>query len=280
MKKKKIKIKIVNVILAFLLSVIIVLCFAFPVLYLFALSQGSIFGTLEKSNYYEGVRENLLESASDFLTPTGLPEQVLEGVFPKEDVEEMIKEQLQGAKSVEWIQFIETKNKTRLKENIASYLEEIGLTEEDVSSEQIDEIANALIVEFQNYVAFPFVAQLLRLRDVYKTLMGLVFGAGVLFGAGIIYCIYKINGWKHILLRYLAYSCGGAAWLLILLPLVIRIMGAYERVHISPRYVYTFFVQHIQKSLDSLIGCGVIALIFMVAFGVISEKKRRRLVSR
>ena len=277
---KKRKIKIISVISAFLLSVAIVLCFAFPVLYIFGFSQGSILKTLEKTNYYEGVRQNFLESAGDFLIPTGLPEEVLEGAFPREDVEEMVGEQIQGTESAQRIQYIETKNRTRLKENIDSYLQEIGLTEGEVSEEQVESIINALIGEFQNYAAFPFAAQLLRLRDVYTILMGLVFGSCFLIGSGMIFLIYKVNRWKHILLRYLSYSCGGALWMLILLPLAIRRIGAYERVHISPHYVYYFFVEHIQKSLDALIGCGIIALICMIIFSVLSEKKRKRLIRR
>ena len=278
MKKKKMK--IVSAIFAFLLSVIIVICFAFPVIYVFTLSHGSILNTLEKSDYYAGVRQNFLESAGDFLIPTGLPEEILDGVFPREDVEEIVKEQLQGAESAQRIQFIETKNKTRLKENIESYLQEIGVTEDEVSEQQVEDIIDALISEFENYASFPFAAQLLRLRDVYKMMMLLVFIACILLGGGIILFIYKINRWKHILLRYLAYSFGGALWMLILLPLIIRIMGVYERVQISPHYVYHFFVYHIQKSLDSLVGCGIIALICMVVFSMLSEKKRKRVTRR
>lgn len=272
--------KIISLVFAFLLSVLIVLCLALPVFYIFTLSQGSILETLGKTNYYDGVQQNLLERASDFLIPTGLPEKVLEEVFPKEDVEEMVKEQLQGAGSAQRIESIKTKNRTKLKANIDSYLQEIGVAEGEVSEEQVVDIVNALIDEFQSYTAFPFAAQLLRFRDLYKMLMAWVVCVCFLLGSGISFFIYKINRWKHIFLRYLAYSCGGALWMLILLPFVIRMMGAYERIHISPHYVYYFCVQHIQKSLDSLISCGIVALVCMLALGVLSEKKRKKLICK
>ena len=277
MKNKKNK--IISAILAFLLSVIIVLCFALPALYTFVLSSDSILRTLRKTNYYDGVQENLLEHASDFLIPTGLPETVLDGVFPKEDVEEMVRGQIQGTGSAQIIQFIEAMNKTRLKDNIDAYLQEIGVAEGEVSEEQLDEIINALINDLQNYTAFPFAAQLLRLRDVYKMLMWIVLITCFILGAGMFFFIHRINKWKHILLRYVAYSFGGAVWMLTLLPFVIRTTRAYERVHISPWYVYSFCVQHIQKGLDSLIGCGIVALICMIILGVMSERIRKKLTS-
>lgn len=277
MRKQK---KIISAISAFLLSMAMVLCLAIPTLYVSVLSQGSILETLEKVNYYGGVQKNLLEKAGDFLIPTGLSEKVLEGAFPEEDIKEIVKGQIQGTGSVESTQIIETKNKAIIKNNIKKYLREIEVAEGEVSEEQLDEIIDALIEDFQKYASFPFVAQLLRVRDLYKMAMWIVLGVCLLLGAGIIFFIYKISGWKHILFRYIAYSFGSVFFMLALIPFVIRIVRIYERVHISPPYVYYFCVQHIQKGLDSLIGCGIVALVCMIVSAVLSEKIRKKLTSK
>ena len=272
--------KIINTISAFLLSLAIVICVAVSALYISVLSQESILATLNKSNYYEGVQKNVLENASDFLIPTGLPGKILDGVFPKEDIEEMVNGQIQGTTSVQNSQLIETKNRTKIKANIDAYLKEIGVAKGEVSEKELDSIMDSLVDEFQKYTSFPFVAQLVRIREIYKMVMWIVLGACFLLGVGMMVFLYKANQRKHVFIRCMAYSFGGAALMLALFPLIMRNMGIYERIKISPQYVYYFCVSHIRKGLDSLIGCGIVAFICMVGFAILSERMRRKLISK
>jgi len=215
-----------------------------------------------------------MESASDILTPTGVENSILEGAFSVTDIQSIVNNTMDGTSGDEAKNATMEHVKNVLKENIYTFISNSEIPENEVAEEAIDEIVQALADDFENNLTLPFVAQLHSIQATYRTFMPVALIGSVVISAGIALLLLKLNHWKHRAIRYYAYSCGGASLMLLLIPLALRVWGGYDRVGLSPEFLYDFFVLHVQMALNIFIVCGVVLIIITVLLCMLSEKLR------
>lgn len=276
MKKleKSRQIQIISYINSFILSILIAVICILPLFYIFVLSPDRILYTMERSYFYTKVQIYSMESASDILTPTGVENSILEGAFSVTDIQSIVNNTMDGTSGDEAKNATMEHVKNVLKENIYTFISNSEIPENEVAEEAIDEIVQALADDFENNLTLPFVAQLHSIQATYRTFMPVALIGSVVISAGIALLLLKLNHWKHRAIRYYAYSCGGASLMLLLIPLALRVWGGYERVGLSPEFLYDFFVLHVHMALNTFIVCGVVLIIITVLLCILSEKLR------
>lgn len=95
-----------------------------------------------KTNYYTNAYNNIYEEMSNNIIPSGLPEDVLDGIFTEEQVETVINGIIDSIYSNEEITIDSTEVRQNLENNINEYLKEnnIEVTDEDSLTRLLDQM--------------------------------------------------------------------------------------------------------------------------------------------
>lgn len=268
--------KIICTFLSFLQSVFLLAAFGIVIFYYSFLSDGSIIESLSKANFHDELYEHIVASAEDTLLPTGLPSSILEDAFSPSGVYSDVNSYINGAFSARLYSLDQDEMAQTLQSNIGSYLAEIGTSREEVGEETIDGIVQAVLSDYADNIKFPFILQIARLTQIFRSYMLEAVIACVILSVITGIMIYSLNRWKHKAFRYYAFSFGGCAFMLIAAPLVLKIWGIYRRLAISPEFMYNFVVTHIDRSILMFILSGVVLIALQIGFATISARMRSK----
>ena len=143
------------------------------------LNKNFVLDKLEKNNYYNNMYSALLESFNAYIGPSGLEEEILEGVISKENVKEDINNVIEKIYSFSDEEIIIDTNsiKERLNNNINDYLLQENLTVKDVTAIEdfeekiIDEYtSNITYSKYLNYAKKVFAAKNIQLIETVRKL--------------------------------------------------------------------------------------------------------------
>jgi len=271
--------KIVSLMLSFLLSVFLLLTFIAIVIPRTLLNESSTARSLRNVGFSDAVYEQIQDSLIDVLFPTGFTNDVINGVFTPYDVYHDLNYYLSSVFAGQVPVLSRNEMMERLDINIDNYLLEIDIVRSEIDEGVIDGIIQAIFNEYDNYVRFPFIFQIARTSisfESYFLLLMIVSGISALLTAG---AIYFTNRFTHIALRYIAFSFGTTALMIVAAPLALRIWGGYRRLGISPAFMRDFVIFHIEQTiLVSLIG-GLLFIALYAIFIWISTRLRISLLN-
>ena len=143
------------------------------------LNKNFVLDKLEKNNYYNNMYSALLESFNAYIGPSGLEEEIFEGVISKENVKEDINNVIEKIYSFSDEEIIIDTNsiKERLNNNINDYLLQENLTVKDVTAIEdfeekiIDEYtSNITYSKYLNYAKKVFAAKNIQLIETVRKL--------------------------------------------------------------------------------------------------------------
>ena len=277
--KKNVKNRGVSLILASLLSIFFLITSITLVVYRVVLSEAGIIASLRVVDYHEGVYERLRYRIGDILLPTGLPHQIIDDAFTPADVYVDLSAFVSAMFANYLPTFYRSAIAERLNDNIDYYLLEIGLSRAEVGDEAIGEIVEAIINNYNDYIGSPLLSFIVRTSHLFNTYLRLLLVIGVVAILITMETIYLLSRrFKHLTIRYFAFSFGATAFMLIVAPLAVRIWGGYHRLGITPEFVYNFVVTHIDRTISSLLLVGAIFAGLYLLFIIISTILRRRAV--
>lgn len=269
--------KFASLILSFVLSIFLLITSATLIVNGFILSSNGVIGSLRQSNYHADVYAHLRDSIGDTLIPTGVPASILNDAFTSDDV---------YADLNAYIVYMFANNLPNLQReaiaeilnaNIGYFLYETGRSRSDVGEEAITGIVDAIIDNYNDYIGSPFLAYMARTSNLFGSylqqliIVGLV---GMLITMGIIFLISR--RFKHLAFRYVGFSFGTAALMVIAAPLALRIWGGHHRLGIGPEFVYNFVVTHIERSISAFLLIGSVFIALYLVFIIISGRLHRK----
>ncbi len=139
--------KIICYILGFMLTILLVVLIVLGVLKSTALSEYSVKRTLDKTNYYSLVSDKIRNNMKDYMTSSGLDEEILNDLFTDEDVRSDVNKYLDKLYQDSNIEFEDKELKEKLTNNINASLEKNNLQVED--QEAIDSFVTEMVKIYQ-----------------------------------------------------------------------------------------------------------------------------------
>jgi len=271
--------KIVSLMLSFLLSVFLLLTFVAIVIPRTLLNENSTARSLRNAGFSDAVYEQIQNSLIDILFPTGFTNDVITGVFTPDDVYHDLNYYLSSVFAGQVPVLSHDAMIEQLNINIDNYLLEIDIMRSEIDEGVIDGVIQAIANRYDDYVRFPFIFQIARTSSSFESyflLLMIVSGISALLTA---VAIYFTSRYMHIALRYIAFSFGTTALMIVAAPLALRIWGGYRRLGISPAFMRDFVIAHIEQTiLVSFIG-GVLFIALYAVFIWISTRLRISLLN-
>ena len=274
-RKRLIK-KIISYILSFILS----LCIT-ALLFLLGIKAGVfnssvITGQLNKTNYYAELSDTLYENIADALMPTGLPEEVLDGVIDGDrmyiDAKNSIEAAFLGKEYTADTSYLED----AFRANIESYIVEDNVEATDETEEGVQTLVDEITEEYNSLIEFPFVEYFIKYQAAYNDIFA--YGVIIMLVLILIICaaLIAMQHWAHRGVRYISYGVLAAAVMTGAAPLYIKLSGAYKSLNISPRYLYNLLVAIIEQDIDVFLYLAAGAIvIFGMCMGIIHMLKKR-----
>lgn len=232
-----------SILLSFLLSMLFVTLSLLLVLQQYCFQKNTIIQALSSSNYYKNSYNELVNRVTAESLPTGLPSEVLQTLFQKNELEKDTLEYIDAMYQGEEYGQVEEERRVEWGACIDTFLETKNNIE--VNRNQRKEYIELLLKEYRKVVKLPLLDYFIKIRKEYQ----IIHFFGVLFCASmimlIIIILVKLNGWLHRFLRYFAYSTLAASLMLGGVPVVLWITKSYNRLHLIPEFYNDFIACYI-----------------------------------
>lgn len=279
-RKKSKKEKNIRIVVSLVLSFILALCItAIIVLTAFKMSffnASSVIGEFNKTNYYYSVWDSVYEKACNTIRPSGLPEEVLDGVFDKNVVYMESKNYIEAQIKQQDYTVNTTVIENKIKDNISSYIKKNNIETTKETDRGISDITGEIIKDYESALKFPFAAQYVKYMNMYNKVFAPLCAVLVILCIIICFVLVSMQHWAHRGIRYISYALLSSGIMGFLAPAVIRISGAYERLNVTPLRLYNLVVAVIESNLNMLmyLSCAAFVL-FGLSLGAINTLKQR-----
>jgi hypothetical protein len=274
-RKKRIK-HIISLILSFLLSLsgtaflVLIGCKAG------IFNSSIIMSQLNKTDYYAHIGDALYEDAADLIRPSGLPESVLEDVIDENKVYIDAKNSIDAAMSGKTYEADGSFLKENFSANIEAYIEENDIQANDETEAGLEELSEEIVGEYNDLLEFPFAKYYIKYQAVYDRIFWPAVISLAVFMIIICIVLVAMQHWAHRGVRYISYAALASALMTGGVPLAVRLSGIYERLNISPSYLYHLLMGVIEADIDIFLYLAAAALLaFAVCLGVIRMLKNR-----
>jgi hypothetical protein len=202
-----------------------------------------------------------IESNAKGLTiSTGLPMEVLEGVFQSEEVHSEVVSYIESIFRDEKYSPDSQKVLERLEKKIKDYLNEKNISVDTELSQNIDEYTALVTEEYDRSLSLPIIENINRLKVDYRILLlyGLLTGVGIMTALFILSLYDRQASWYHQFLFYLYSSAFAAAIMLAVIPLILLSMELYRRLQITPPSLYYLVIDYIKVNLQTLVYYSIL----------------------
>ena len=245
-------------VLTFLLSLLIVWIVFLNMLRLNSVNSNTIKRVLISSDYYNKLYQEIESSTKMYTTSTGLPPEVLEGVFQSEEVQAEVVSYIEATFLGEKYNPNTQKVRERLSQKIDAYLDEMNIRVNSEISENIDEYTTLVAEKYSRSLDLPIIEQIYRMNIDYQILFSLITGVSVLIALLILSLFDRRNPWHRQFIFCLYNSTFSAAIMLAVIPLILLSKQLYLRLQIMPSSLYFFAVDYIKVNLQILVFFGIL----------------------
>ncbi|MCI8554770.1 MAG: hypothetical protein HFJ80_07500 [Clostridiales bacterium] len=255
---------IISSFIAFIMALLLFLLAAGSCLSVTIFNQDFVLKRLEKANYYQKSADTILDQMKSL--PGGVPAEIYDGVI---DADLVYKDIVNGVTAAFTGDSSYRLDLQPLKEDLMSrfttYAAENELVISDESAESLQTLVDTCTKLYRDQVTIPFVDTFGQIRMLFFKGYTIGIVVIVLLCALLILFLLSIRRFKHRAVRYLVYSLSGAALMMSVFPIYILMERAYERIHLSPQYVYDAFVDLVSSSMSAMLVGGAILLALALA---------------
>ena len=263
--------------LAFVLSMLMLCISVLFGAYVSVFNEDVILTQLNKSGYYQKVRDTIEDNLVSDLLPTGLPwEKILTNVVTLERVYIDAKQNIEAALHEKTSTLKEAEIEATIQHNMDVYIRDNKVERSEEVNKGSKELSATLTKEYIRLLQFPFVNYFIKYKGIYEKLMILTVPILLILMAVIVITLLKMQFFKHRALRYIAYSCTATAIMLLLIPTYLLSSSIYRNIHIAPLYFYNFIVSYLRWDIIIFLYIGVfwMAAVSGLLIGIFYMKKR------
>ncbi len=252
------------ILLSFLISLLFVSIALLTVLK-WSFSLNDINRVMVTCNYYDSLLQEIEGDAGMITLSTGLPIEVLEGVFQINEVQEEVNLRLQNAYSNQQYQPDLDIIKSRLKDKVEYYLEEKSITPDDALSQSINDYINSIANEYQNSLRIPLLDRMLRfIADNHVNYYAAI-SVLLCFALIMMFAIYKLSPFVQSLLLYSYNSTLAAALILAYISKILMADRLGVELQKAPNSLNNLLLDYIEKNLHNLFEISVVLTILSLA---------------
>lgn len=246
--------------LSFLLSLLIVGVIFISVLRLNSNNSSTIKRVLTSSNYCSNLYQEIESNAKALTISTGLPMEVLAGVFQSDEVHSEVISYVEAIFRDEKYSPDTQKVLERLEQKIKDYLNEKSIRVDTEISQNIDEYTALVTEEYDRSLSLPIIENINRMKIDYRILViyGLLIGVGIMAALFILSLYDRRDSWYHQFLFYLYSSAFAAAIMLAVIPLILLSKDLYRRLQITPPSLYYLVLDYIKVNLQTLVYYSIL----------------------
>lgn len=233
---------------------------------------GAVRQVLGSSHYYENLQKDLYRKTETMTAPTGLSLDVIEEVFPKDEiireVNEYISASVQGNIYRPAVDTIET----RLKQKIESFLLEKEIEPDPEQQRSIEEYITSVGREYERSIGQPllgFFCTLIRNYQRFHMRWWLMSGGFLMLS---LFLLKWLKRERSGFRKYMYCSIMASAWMLLLLPGIL-LLKPYNAVWLYPRHLNEFALQYSSFLLRKLFSTGMAAMLLSILILLVGGEK-------
>ncbi|GGC86614.1 hypothetical protein [Enterococcus wangshanyuanii] len=268
--------------IAFLSSVFL---FAFLILLALRLtlfSENYITKQAANADYYTElageINRQIENSALGSNIPEGVLDQTVSKALVQKDVDAYFKAMYHSG--TKYSISNEKQIHAAVSEAIMAYMEEKNIEVTPESEKAVNDLGENAVTIYKGYIELPFLVSYGRKVMNYKsTLVIFMVICGVLWGLLSLSLYSSLRGYFHRLLRYWSYIAIGSGLMMVVVPAAILIQGFLKKLGIQSKAMYDFIQTYLSSFLWLFITIGIVSIIAGIAFGLMSEVKRKQLFS-
>lgn len=245
--------RIVCLVLAFLLSLLIVGIVFLSMLRLSNNNSNTVNRVLASSDYYNNLYEEIVSNAKMLTISTGLPMEVLDGVFQAEEIQAELDSYIEAIFAGEKYAPNTQSVRERLEKKIDAYLAEKNIRVDTEITNNINDYISLVTDEYSGSMDLPIIEKLFRMNIDYIFIFGMVTGLSIMFALLILSLLDKRSPWYQQLLFYFYTSTFSAAIMLAVIPLILLSKQLYRGLQITPSSLYYFVIDYIKVNLQTLV---------------------------
>ncbi len=273
--RNNVKFKIINTLLAFLLSITIFLLSACLSIYLSAFDRDKLLGEFVSSDYLSESYEDFMFRMEALATPSYIEKSCYEDVFTKEKFKSdsvAYFETTLNTGSVYDLDDDVAEVRDKLESNLINYGISNGTEMTDAVKLNIKEFCDLSIKTYKKYVGLDYLRYYTKICDKFGPVIIMAMGIALVVSAIIVLLLIKSYYPKGSFFDSLSYSFLAAALLTAIYPTYSAVTGFYEKINLNPIYlknVLSNFLINIQNTFFffcavlSVLGvlCAVISII-------------------
>jgi hypothetical protein len=235
-----------------------------------------ILDRLHKSNYYQSIHKIITDNVESIILPTGLEVSVLEDVITMDAVYIGSKNTIEGALKGNIVVSDTKAIENKLAENIKAYATEKGIVYGEEQEEGMASLCKAVAAEYSRMLDFPFIQYYTKYKAIYHKIFMVGVPSLLLMAAVIIGVLLGIQRFKHKGLRFVAYGLLASIIMITVLPMILLISGAYQKLNVSPRYFYDFMVSYLKWDITVFLYIGGVGFALFAGILLLINTLKRR----
>ena len=217
------------------------------------------------------------DTISDYTMPTGIDLSVLDGLFTEDRIrEDFMQAVAQTFEGTEYTPDVSTLN-AELVSRVTDLFASSGVSGED-TQEIIETYADEITELYEKAFIVPGLSAIVTMTSQYALYLWIAIGLCAIFALVCIVICMKLHHWPHRGLRYVAYGTGGAFLMTLIAPLVLYITRLYEKLQITPQYIYICIMNYIQYVLKLFFAAAAVWLVITLILIIVISAKRKRAI--
>ncbi len=274
--KNKTFISVLYLILAFSLGFCIFACSVFSTLRFTLFNSGFLSDTLNQTDYYTDLCDEITDSLMDIGDASGLDksffEDFVDEVLVRKDVQSYVDAFYSGSK----LEVDSSNFEDALRTALEQYEDENGLDESDFSEENVDyfvEEASKIYVQNVEINYFPMIQKTVM---KYTSKLNVYITVTAIITLAILLILIFTNKWKHIAVRYIYYGTASAGLFMLIIPTAVFLSGVINKITILTRSLNDMYTACIQSVFMVILIVAVVLIVISAMLWILHNILRKR----
>lgn len=264
-------------ILAFIGSLLLFATLALICIRMTLFNEDFMIKQVHETQYVETIRKDMTQSIQDLGRGSNIPPEVLADVVPEKTVSTNVDNyirsiyqdfpfKIQGGDEI----------KGNILKNVNQYAQQKGITIDEATQKNLDNLANSAVKNYSNYIEIPYLLsygkKVMAFQSALTMILVIASVAFILVFVGLLLMVKM----KHQKVRWSSVTFLGAGLMMVVLPALIYFSGVINRLGIMSEGLYRFVTSYITAFDLSFVFVGLALTVFALLLVLLSERMRSK----
>ena len=270
--------RIIHHILSFVLTLLVFMMAASLSTVTGFLNDSGVKKAVENQDFYESVRENIIEQCQSLAIPSMIDEDIFYSVFTKDEIAADVKAYIANStKGLEY-SFDLDDLQSKMEEAIREDLQNKDISVTTSLQQDITQFCEQALKLYQSNITIKYIETYTQLKGTVTPIAIIIFVVALIMSVALLFLMIAMYKFKvvHKTIRMFAYALGGAGLMMAGLSVYCKIVKIGSGLQLIPQYIYDAMHRFIQNGLNTFVFAGVLLMIFSMALAFVSEALRVR----